>query len=90
MRMRRVCEDGFYINLVPPGLYGDVSADAHMREVSPEEGERLSFFLYEELAAFRRAAEATGLTRDDLEDVFWRNAARLITGAGGALNFAEA
>ncbi len=28
MRMRRICEDGIYIKLVPPGLYGDVSGDA--------------------------------------------------------------
>ena len=90
MRMRRICEDGFYVNLVPPGLYGDVSADPHMREVSEEEGEELSFFLYEELLAFRRAAEATGLTSADLEDVFYNNVARLIAEAGGPLDPGEA
>ena len=78
MRMRRICEDGTYINLVPPSLYGDVSGDAHMREVNAAEGERLTFFLYEELLAFREAAEATGLTRADIEDVFYNNAARLL------------
>jgi predicted TIM-barrel fold metal-dependent hydrolase len=78
MRMRRICEEGVYINLVPPGLYGDVSGDPHMREVDREEGERLSFFLYEELWAFRRAAEAVGLSTTDVEDVFYNNAARLI------------
>ena len=30
MRMRRICEQGFYVNLVPRGLYGDVSDDPHM------------------------------------------------------------
>ena len=78
MRMRRICEGGRYVNLVPPGLYGDISGDPHMREVSQEEGARLSFFLYEELLAFRQAAEATGLGTTDLEDVFYNNAARLI------------
>jgi predicted TIM-barrel fold metal-dependent hydrolase len=77
MRMRRICEDGVYINLVPPGRYGDISGTPHMREVSQEEGETLSFFLYEELLAFRRTAEKTGLSTADVEDVFYNNAARL-------------
>jgi hypothetical protein len=83
MRMRRICEDGLYVNLVPPGLYGDLSTDPHMREVSPDEGQKLTFFLYEELLAFRRAAEATGLGPVDLEDVFYNNAARQFAGADG-------
>jgi predicted TIM-barrel fold metal-dependent hydrolase len=81
MRMRRICESGFYVNLVPPGLYGDVSDDSHMREVSAEEGRRLSFFMYEELLAFRQAAQAVGLNAEDVADVFYHNAARLIAGA---------
>jgi hypothetical protein len=77
MRMRRICEGGTYINLVPPGLYGDVSGDAHMREVSHDEGQHLSFFLYEEIMAFRKAAEATGLTTAQVADIFCNNAASL-------------
>jgi predicted TIM-barrel fold metal-dependent hydrolase len=83
MRMRRICQDGVYINLTPPGLYGDLGGDPHMREVSREEGAKLSFFLYEELLALRRAAEAADLSAADLQDVFFNNAARLIAGAGG-------
>lgn len=82
MRMRRVCENGNYVNLVPPGLYGDVSGDRHMREAPEAEAGRLTFFLYEELDAFRRAAADCGLTRDDLELVFFGNAARIIENAG--------
>jgi uncharacterized protein len=70
MRMRRICENGTYINLVPRGLYGDVSDDPHMREVGTEEGEKLSLFLYEELIAFRQAAEAANLDAGDIVDVF--------------------
>lgn len=81
MRMRRTCENGLYVNLVPPGIYRDVSGDPHMREVSAEEGEQLSFFLYEQLDAFRRAAEAAGLTRADVEDVFYNTATRMIAEA---------
>lgn len=78
MRMRRICEDGRYVNLVPPGLYGDLRDDPHMREVSAAEGKRLTFFLYEELLAFRRAAEACGLGAAEIADVFHHNAAHLI------------
>jgi predicted TIM-barrel fold metal-dependent hydrolase len=78
MRMRRICEGGNYVNIVPRGLYGDVSADRHMREADGPEAERLTFFLYEEIAAFHRAADEAGLTRGDIEDVFHNNAARLL------------
>ena len=78
MRTRRICENGFYVNLVPKGLYGDVSGDRHMREVSGQEAERLTFFMYEELDAFRRAAHAVKLSARDVEDVFYNNARRLL------------
>lgn len=78
MRMKRIEENGIYVNLVPPGLYGDVSGDPNMREVSAEEGEKLTFFMYEELDAFHRAAEATGLGKPDLEDIFYNNARGLL------------
>jgi len=82
MRMRRICENGIYINLVPRGLYGDVSQDPHMREVDPPESERLTFFMYEEIRAFRRAAERVGLSRAAIEQVFYGNAAALLEDVG--------
>ncbi|HEY3343263.1 MAG TPA: amidohydrolase family protein, partial [Anaerolineae bacterium] len=82
MRMRRICEDGRYINLVPPGMYGDVSGDKNMREVNSAEAETLTFFMYEELAALKRAAEATGLTSADIDDVFYGNAVKVLRAAG--------
>ena len=81
MRMRRITREGYYVNVVPKGLYGDVSGDKNMTEVEGAEAEKLTFFLYEELDAFRRAAERVGLSRADLEDVFHHNARRLIEGA---------
>ncbi len=78
MRMRRICEKGNYVNLVPKGQYGDVSDDKHMREIEGTQAEALSFFLYEEIDAFRRAAQATGLTPAQVKDVFYGNAAKLI------------
>ena len=81
MRMRRICEGGRYINLVPRGMYGDVSADPHMRELEGQDAERLSFFMYEEIAAFGSAAEAVGLSVPDIEDVFYNNPHQLIESA---------
>lgn len=78
MRMRRICEGNRYINLVPPGLYGDISNDPNMRETSPEEGKKLSFFLYEEIAAFQRAALKMRLNKKDIENVFYNNALRIL------------
>ncbi|MFB3902916.1 MAG: amidohydrolase family protein [Acidobacteriota bacterium] len=82
MRMRRICDNGTYVNLVPRGLYGDVSGDENMREVDAAEAGRLSFFLYEEIDAFRRASERAGLGRGDVEDVFCNNALRMLKEAG--------
>jgi len=72
MRMYRIEEDGVYKNVVPRGLYGDISGDRNMKE-SDESG--ITLFMYEELAAFRRAAEALKLTRGEIEDIFFNNAA---------------
>jgi predicted TIM-barrel fold metal-dependent hydrolase len=82
MRMRRICERGRYLNVVPRDLYGDVSNDSHMREVEGEQAEQLTFFLYEEIDAFRRAALRTGLDRRAIDDVFYRNSAELLAEAG--------
>ena len=82
MRMRRISENGRYVNLVPKGLYGDVSTDPNMREVEGPEADQLTFFLYEELDAFRRAAVAVGLSVEDVADVFCGNARRVLTNAG--------
>ncbi|MDO4488520.1 MAG: amidohydrolase family protein [Eubacteriales bacterium] len=81
MRTRRIEENGTYINLVEKGLYGDVSGDSHMREVSKEEAETITFFAYEELLALKRAWTKLGLTKEDLEDIMFNSAYDLINGA---------
>ena len=81
MRCRRIEENGTYLNLIPPGLYGDPSQDSHLREVTAEEAEKITFFAYEELLAFKRACKTLGLSREDVEDVMYNNAVRLIEGA---------
>lgn len=81
LRTHRIQENGTYINLVPPGIYGDLGGDPHMREVSPEEGEKITFFAYEELLAFKRVAEKLNLSRQEVEDIMYNNAHDLIEGA---------
>ena len=82
MRMKRITEDGRYINIVPKGLYGVVSNDPHMREIDGEESESLTFFIYEEIEAFRIAAQNTHLTKDEIKNVFHGNAQRILHSAG--------
>ena len=74
MRMYRIEENGTYVNVVPRGLYGDVSNDPHMKE---SDEENISTFVYEELLAFKRAAAAVGYTRDDIEKIMYKNAEKL-------------
>ena len=81
MRTHRIEENGTYVNLVPPGLYFDPLGDPHLREVSEEEGKKITFFAYEELLSFKRAAEKLGLTKKDVEDIMYNNAIELIEGA---------
>ncbi len=81
MRMRRIEENGAYINLIPQGLYGDPNQDSHLREVPQAEGALLTFFMYEELLAFKRAAQRAGLTQSDVGQVFHHNARRVLDDA---------
>ena len=82
MRTKRICENGKYVNLVPKGLYGDVSKDSHMREVSGEQSEKMTLFMYEEIKAFKLAANNIGLSDTDIEDVFFNNAKAILLSTG--------
>lgn len=74
MRMYRTFENGIYYNNIPRGLYGDVSGDIHMRETDEK---NITCFMYEELLAFKRAAETLSLSKSDIEDILCNNAAKL-------------
>ncbi|MCM8769413.1 MAG: GNAT family N-acetyltransferase [Candidatus Omnitrophica bacterium] len=78
MRTRRICEQGRYVNLVPKGLYGDVSGDPHLKEVTGEQAASLTFFLYEEILSFLQAAKRVGLSRKEIRAVFHDNAASIL------------
>ncbi|MBQ7474807.1 MAG: amidohydrolase [Clostridia bacterium] len=81
MRTHRIEENGTYVNLVPPGLYGDPSQDRHLREVSAEDAGRITFFVYEELLAFKRACRALGCSAEDVSAMMYGNAKKLTDGA---------
>ncbi len=75
MRMYRVVENGFYINVVPRGLYGElVKKDPHMRESDEKD---ITNFTYEILRGFKKAALDLSLTKEQVEDIMCGNASKL-------------
>lgn len=74
MKMYRISEKGNYINVVPRGLYGDVSDDAHMRE---SDEKNITNFVYEIIRSFKRVAGDLTLTKADVEDIMCSNAVKL-------------
>ncbi len=77
MKARRTVENGFYINEIPKGSLGDVSSDAHMREIDGPEADEITFFIYEEIDSCRRACQSLGLTREDVHKIFYKTSARI-------------
>ena len=75
MRMYRIVENGYYVNVVPKGFYGDLTGAAHMREV--EDYSQITNFTYEVIRGFKKTAEKLSLSKKDIEDVFFNNAAKL-------------
>ncbi len=77
MRMYRITDPvtGFYKNVVPRGLYGDVSGDAHMLE---SDEKTITLMVYEQLRAFRRVAQALRLSDRQVEEIMYTNSKNLI------------
>ena len=75
MRMYRITENGVYYNVVPRGLYGDVSNEPHMRETDEE---NVTIMYYEQIRALKRVAQELKLSKADIEDIFYNNAKRLL------------
>ena len=53
MRMYRIVEDGYYINIVRRGEFGDITGVAHMRETDEKD---LTLMIYEQIRALKRMA----------------------------------
>lgn len=76
MRMYRVTDEtGYYYNVVPRGMYGDVSDDRHMRE---SDETTITLMIYEQLRAFRRVAKNLRLSDADVEKLMFTNAKKLL------------
>ena len=75
MRLYREVKDGTYCNVVPKGLYGDVTGIPHVRD---EENDKITLMVYEQLRAFKRAAAALKLSDTDVEKIMYSNAKKLI------------
>ena len=52
-----------------------------VKKAETKEAEKITFFMYEEILAFKRAAKTLGLTKADVEKAFYSNAKKLIDGA---------
>ncbi len=78
MRMYRIVENGEYFNVVPRGLYGDVSDEPHMRETDEKD---VTFMIYEQILALKRVAVQMKLTDSQIEDIMFLNAKKLIESA---------
>lgn len=79
MRARRVVENGVYINEIPAGQFPReaISGDPHMREIPFPEAGKITFFIYEEMAACKRACERLHLTKQETDAIFFDNSARI-------------
>ena len=75
MRMYRITEKGIYYNIVPRGMYGDVSDDPHLREKDETD---VTLMIYEQLRAFKRVAADMKLTDTQIEDIMYSNAKALL------------
>jgi hypothetical protein len=80
MRMYRVTDPdtGWYKNIVPRGLYGDVSYDRHMQESDEKD---ITLMIYEQIRAFKRVATKLHLTDTQIENIMFTNAKNLLAAA---------
>ena len=77
MRMYRIVdENGVYHNVVPRGLYGNVSGEPHMIETDEE---NVTLMMYEQIRALKRVATDLKLSDKDVEKILCGNAQKLIT-----------
>lgn len=77
MRMYRIVENGVYYNIVPRGLYGNVTGEPHMRETDETD---ITMMIYEQILALKRCAKDLKLSDKDIEDIMYTNSKNLIYG----------
>jgi len=62
--------------------FSDVAYSWNKERKPPEEEAKYTFFIYEACLALKRAGEDFGLSREDFENIFCRNAKRLLGNVG--------
>lgn len=77
MRMYRITKKGVYYNVVPRGLYGDVSGDPHLVE---SDEKNITLMIYEQIRALMRCSVDINLSDTQIEDIMYNNAKRIIDG----------
>lgn len=76
MRMYRITDEtGRYFNVIPRGIYGDVSHESSLIETDETD---ITLMIYEQLRVFKRVAESLHLSRDDIEAILYCNAKELL------------
>ncbi|MCC7146271.1 MAG: amidohydrolase family protein [Phycisphaeraceae bacterium] len=81
-RGQRLDVKGEYVNVIYQADWED------KRTRRPAAGDdQYTFFLYQQIDSFRKAAENCGLSRGDVEDVFYRNSAQLLGETAAALRW---
>ena len=73
----RIVEGDNYVNVMRDADW----EDSHTRLPAPDERDSVTFMMYEELIAFKRAAETKGLSRAHIEDIFYNTARNLLQNA---------
>ena len=77
IHMRRIYnEAGHYINLIDPSERPQINEAAYMQPMV--DADTYTFYLYESLNAFREAAQAQKLSREEISQVMHDNALRLL------------
>ena len=69
-------EAGHYINLINGSERPQINTASYMQPMPEADG--YTYYLYESIDAMRQAAEDLGLSRKQIENVFYNNAQRLI------------
>ena len=77
MRMYRIVdENGVYHNVVPRGLYGDVSNEPHMKETDEKD---VTLMIYEQILALKEVAVRKSLSDSDVEKIMYLNSKKLLS-----------
>lgn len=76
IHLKRIYENGHYVNLINGEERPQINAASYMRPMP--DADQYTFYLYESIDAFRRAAAELDLTKDQVKAIMYGNAKRLL------------